>query len=839
VIELGLIQGKGAKWMQKELEKSLDITKKKAEDIARTETSSALNAAAEQRYAAAGITKVQLLITPSQNVCPYCAARNGAVFDLGKLKVPLHVRCLLPGTVVSSPGANAGTSRQYDGPVVSIKTARGEELTVTPNHPILTDKGWIAAGLVNKSHHVFSSVDGERITNAIAPDKYNAPTLIEEVLASLGVLSCMVSSSMEGTAEDFHGDGIPNSKVSVVHPNSFLFDKGNPKAGQHVCHNCFMPAARDARTLLPFSHSALNIKGNRHIPARIMSRLHLVRALFNRHLAPLQRLSLALASQGDIRALKNVLNSSAANIKLLGKLENAAARLVHGANAFPYGGISHLESISEFGSDQSTMLSNSSRNASHFDFMAESMGVELESTRSIFDRLPGQVHIDRVIETSVKHYSGLVHNIETKTGWYFANNIITHNCRCMILPWDEAWADAGLVDEKFVIDYHKKGISELRKNGLEPDYSGAAPFERANKLPIPKTAWTPRGREAEKPRETKPTKATKTTKPAKEKTTRKPRKATAAKVKEIKTATKPQRDLPPVVTMTNPKTPSEMATLGRQTYAKEYQAIQSVKPVSSALKAAEAKALDLVRMNPGDESAKESYKIAARAYRKDQVRYGRDRISAFADLREKMKSRGDRLSAQAWADSIEIDEGVVKLYGSNRIKEILTDFHMISRGKVDNIDAIVYRDFVHKGQVLMPKERGYAQKEGRIVNTGNHTAEEIASTLFHEMGHHVEYGDLPGVTRYGSLAREWRDERVTSMNQMSLREITGIQEYSENELARPGSFFNPYLGKVYKGGSTEVIAMGMEHLDTPVSMAALYDKQPDLFDFVIGITAHD
>jgi SPP1 gp7 family putative phage head morphogenesis protein len=93
VIELGLIQGKGANWMQKQLQQQLNITKKKAEDIARTEASSALNAAAEQRYAAAGITKVQLLITPSQNVCPFCAARNGAVFDLGKIKVPQHVRC--------------------------------------------------------------------------------------------------------------------------------------------------------------------------------------------------------------------------------------------------------------------------------------------------------------------------------------------------------------------------------------------------------------------------------------------------------------------------------------------------------------------------------------------------------------------------------------------------------------------------------------------------------------------------------------------------------------------------------------------------------------------------
>ena len=94
VIEQGLIQGKGAKWMKRQLKEQIEgITSKKAEDIARTESSSAFNAAAEQRYAQAGIKYVQLIITPSQRVCPYCAGRNGAVFELGKLKVPLHVRC--------------------------------------------------------------------------------------------------------------------------------------------------------------------------------------------------------------------------------------------------------------------------------------------------------------------------------------------------------------------------------------------------------------------------------------------------------------------------------------------------------------------------------------------------------------------------------------------------------------------------------------------------------------------------------------------------------------------------------------------------------------------------
>jgi SPP1 gp7 family putative phage head morphogenesis protein len=93
IIEQGLIRGQGAKWMQRQLEQQFGVVKHKAETIARTEASSAFNAAAQQRYAAADIKYVQLLITPSDRVCPFCAGRNGAVFELGKLKVPLHPRC--------------------------------------------------------------------------------------------------------------------------------------------------------------------------------------------------------------------------------------------------------------------------------------------------------------------------------------------------------------------------------------------------------------------------------------------------------------------------------------------------------------------------------------------------------------------------------------------------------------------------------------------------------------------------------------------------------------------------------------------------------------------------
>ena len=99
VIEMGLVQGKSSKWMQRELRNQLGVTKSKAESIARTESASAFNSAAQARYKAGGVDGIQVMITPSDRVCPFCAARNGNVYKHGAIAVPFHVRCrciLLP-----------------------------------------------------------------------------------------------------------------------------------------------------------------------------------------------------------------------------------------------------------------------------------------------------------------------------------------------------------------------------------------------------------------------------------------------------------------------------------------------------------------------------------------------------------------------------------------------------------------------------------------------------------------------------------------------------------------------------------------------------------------------
>lgn len=93
IVEQGLIQGWGTKRVQGVLERELGVAKGKAETLARTEVMSALNTAATERYQANGIEQQQWITTPSDRLCPTCAARHGNVYKVGEATIPAHPRC--------------------------------------------------------------------------------------------------------------------------------------------------------------------------------------------------------------------------------------------------------------------------------------------------------------------------------------------------------------------------------------------------------------------------------------------------------------------------------------------------------------------------------------------------------------------------------------------------------------------------------------------------------------------------------------------------------------------------------------------------------------------------
>lgn len=93
VIEQGIIRGWSNQRLSRVLRGELDIVKTRADRIARTETNSVFNQAAENNYNRNGFKYVQIYATADRRLCPYCGARFGNVYRLGEIRVPFHVSC--------------------------------------------------------------------------------------------------------------------------------------------------------------------------------------------------------------------------------------------------------------------------------------------------------------------------------------------------------------------------------------------------------------------------------------------------------------------------------------------------------------------------------------------------------------------------------------------------------------------------------------------------------------------------------------------------------------------------------------------------------------------------
>ena len=92
LVEINLATGRGPRPLAAQLREQLGIVKGRAESIARTETLSALNDAAQARYKRSGIEFVQWVASKGR-VCPFCVARHGNVYEVGRITIPGHPMC--------------------------------------------------------------------------------------------------------------------------------------------------------------------------------------------------------------------------------------------------------------------------------------------------------------------------------------------------------------------------------------------------------------------------------------------------------------------------------------------------------------------------------------------------------------------------------------------------------------------------------------------------------------------------------------------------------------------------------------------------------------------------
>lgn len=180
------------------------------------------------------------------------ADRDGEWY-LGGVKVPWpgHWRlppsercnCFPAGTLVSGRFNGAQMAR-YDGTFAKIITRSGAELSLTPNHPVVTSKGLVAAGMLKPGDQVAcyrSKPDSLLVRDLIREGRLasnqvqNEPALIENVFEAIAAFGHV--ETVGAVVGDFYGDGKSiDGDICIVRTDGKLLEHSEIASSEKVDH---------------------------------------------------------------------------------------------------------------------------------------------------------------------------------------------------------------------------------------------------------------------------------------------------------------------------------------------------------------------------------------------------------------------------------------------------------------------------------------------------------------------------------------------------------------------------------------------------------------------------
>lgn len=422
--------------------KAGQLLRQRAELIARTESITAAAAGQQQLWEAAereglldrGRARRAWTVTPDERLCSICRAIPGMNPDgvglhepfqtpIGPIMHPAaHPACVPGDTLVQASGILAASKRPYDGPMVILHTASGRQLSCTPNHPIATPDGWVAAGLLQCGQDVLCHQGHEGICPGHGMDDHHGPTRIGEIAEAVWQASGMRSMTVKVAAEDFDGDGI-YSQVAVIGTNGLLGNGRDAGVTQPVVHLAFV--SRHAA----MAHDRL--RGPEAFAWRffraadgLMSRTCLSGSLLGRHLRPFEGFGFVSSSWHDAVGTQAAPNDFAVDAEMLRQGIHRHPLMIRQDD------VAYGNATTPGWNGGGTPVH--ARNPGLLQSLIERPGRDVIFLRDIRQRLASEVTCDNLVKVSIQHFIGHVYNLQTTTELYVAEGIITHNCRCAV-----------------------------------------------------------------------------------------------------------------------------------------------------------------------------------------------------------------------------------------------------------------------------------------------------------------------------------------------------------------------------------------------------------------------
>lgn len=400
--------------------------------IARTEVGRATSKARFMQAGEMGVTHTRWITSGQENVRDAHAALNGEVRPLGDefapgLKHPHDedapaeqvVNCFPGGTLVAGTFDLAMRS-EYVGPLIEVVAGSGARLSVTPNHPVLTPRGFVpAASLREGDYLIRHEAGGERAGPVDHHD--HRPLVAEELFHSF--LRRGAFSSIELSRLDLHGDArFTDRKIDVAVLNrELLADDESASAkdeGECVLVGAAMGAARETRRGGGEKFRSTAHAAGARAPRRRASPLDLRSIALDRR--PLQSRSFGLIPDLPSVVTEDAFNRAATYSKLARHRQYARARVVSSkkrrdVHSMIYSTIGSL-------SDRDSMLD---QDALHGDARDSGFFSKLREAHA------GFVTVDVVVRVrKLDSFVGHVYDFRSPDGWIIAQGLVVSNCNC-------------------------------------------------------------------------------------------------------------------------------------------------------------------------------------------------------------------------------------------------------------------------------------------------------------------------------------------------------------------------------------------------------------------------
>lgn len=145
-----------------------------------------------------------------------------------------HPNCVMPDTVSAFYGGAEQLVRAwYDGPSVTLRwrtPAGAHAATVGPNHPVLTGRGWVRAGLLHEGDQLVHDTRAplpQAVLAGAEADLEQVPPSIEDRFEALRAIGTY--SRVPATGDDLHGDAVfCQGDVHVVDADRHLLEVDDP-----------------------------------------------------------------------------------------------------------------------------------------------------------------------------------------------------------------------------------------------------------------------------------------------------------------------------------------------------------------------------------------------------------------------------------------------------------------------------------------------------------------------------------------------------------------------------------------------------------------------------------